>query len=123
MAEGWSSTAGNAALEDLVATYPYIQLHTAAPGAAGTNAVAGNATRKQATWGSASAGSIATSADLVWSSEEVTTTEQYTHFTMWSAASAGTFGASGTVNANAVTSGDEFKIAAGGLTLSIDLAS
>ena len=123
MAEGWSSTAGNAALDDLVTTYPFIQLHTGAPGAAGTSNVAGNATRKQVTWGAASNGTVSNSAAVEWSTSDVDTSETYTHFTLWTAASGGTFGASGTITANAVTSGDEFTIGIGDLNITLTLAS
>lgn len=123
MAEGFSTAAANAALDDLVSTYPYIQLHTGAPGPAGTSNVAGNATRKQVTWGAASNGTVSNSAAVEWSTGEVDTSEDYTHFTLWSAASSGNFGASGTITANPVTSGDEFTIGSGDLNLTLSVAS
>lgn len=129
MAEGWSSATATAVLDGLgnntsfaVAT-PYIQLHTAAPGAAGTSNVAGNATRKLVSFGAASAGTISNDAAIEWSSGEVDTSEDYTHWSIWSASSNGTFHCSGTVTANAVTSGDTFTIPTGDLDISITIAS
>lgn len=122
MAEGWGPTGANSALDTLLAAYPWLQLHTAAPGAAGTTAVAGNSTRKQAAWGAAAAGSAAnTGSSLTWTS--VSTSETYTKFSAWTAVTAGTFGFSGTVTANAVTAGDTFSFAAAAVTVSATLAS
>lgn len=101
----------------------YIQLHTGDPGAAGTSNVAGNATRKAVSFGAASAGAIANDAALEWSTGEVDTSEDYTHFTLWDASSAGNFLWSGTVTANAVTAGDEFTIPIGDLDLAMTVAS
>lgn len=127
MAVGLSATEANSLLDTFAATdYPWIQLHTADPGAAGTTSVAGNATRKDtsSSWAAASGGSKATNADIDWSDGEVDTTETYTHFSLWSASSAGTFGGSGTLTANEVNaSGDSFSILSGGLTLSFSVAS
>jgi hypothetical protein len=122
MAEGWGATAGNSALTSATTTYPWIQLHTGAPGSAGTTSVATENTRKQVTWGTASAGSIANATTaLTWTG--VAGTEQYTKCTFWTASTAGTFGFSGTVTASAVTAGDTFTIAIGGITVSLTLAS
>jgi hypothetical protein len=113
VAVGFSSAAANAILDTFVGTYDYIQLHTGDPGAAGTANVAGNATRKQITWGSAASGVVANSAAVSWSSGEVDTSEDYTHYSLWDASTVGNFGKSGTVTANAVTSGDTFTIPIG----------
>jgi hypothetical protein len=126
MAEGLSAAAANAIIDAHIAAYPWIQLHTAAPGAAGTTAIAGNATRKDITSAfSPASGGVATSdVDVTWSDAEVDTTEDYTHYTLWSASSAGNFGSSGTVTANAVNAaGDSFSILAGGITLTLTVAS
>ncbi len=121
MALGWSATAGNAALTSLTGTYTWIKLHTGDPGANGTANAATETTRKQATWGTAASGAITTTAALTWSG--VAGSEDYTHFTVWSASTAGTFGFSGTITAAAVTAGDNFTIAIGDLDLSLTLAS
>lgn len=122
MAEGLSATGASDALTTLKTNYTWFQLHTAAPGSAGTTAVAGNTTRKQVTWGTPAAGSMpSVTVDLVWTS--VSTSETYSKHTMWTASTAGTFGWSGSVTANAVTAGDTFTIPAGSLTASVVLAS
>ncbi len=121
MAEGWGPTAGNAALTTLTTDYPWIKLHTGAPGSAGTSNAATETTRKQVTWGSASAGAVSSSAQVQWTN--VAGSEDYTHCTFWTASTAGTFGFSGTVTANAVTAGDTFTVASGDIDVALTLAS
>ena len=103
----------------------FIQLHTADPGAAGTTSVAGNATRKdlRAAVPAASGGAIASDVALTWTTSEVDTSEDYTHWSAWSASTNGTFLCSGTITANAVTSGDEFTIPIGDFDVSLSVAS
>lgn len=121
MAEGWSATTANAALDTLLGTYRWIKMHVGAPGAAAAGNAAGNTTRKQATFSSAAAGASTTTGDLTWTT--VASTEDYTHFSAWSAETLGTFGFSGTVTANAVTAGDTFTIATGELDVAVTVAS
>lgn len=121
MATGFSTAAANTHLDNQGTTYPWIKLHTGDPGAAGTSNAATETTRKQATWSSATNGAKTTSADLVWTN--VAADEDYTHFSMWTASTGGTFGGSGTITANAVTNGDTFTIPAGELDLSLSVAS
>ncbi len=121
MATSWSTTAGNAALTTLLGTYTWVQLHIGNPGAAGTSNPAAETTRHQVTWSAVSGGAASNSADIVWTG--VAATEDYTFITVWSASTAGTFGMSGTVTANAVSAGDTFTISAGGVTVSLTLAS
>lgn len=124
MALGFAAAVANADLDSLVGTYDYIQLHTGDPGAAGTSNVAGNATRKQVTFGSASGGSVSNTVAITWSESEVDTSEDYTHFTLWTADESGTFGFSGTVTANPVdASGDSFTIPIGDLDISLNVAA
>lgn len=100
----------------------WIQLHVGDPGAAGTANVANETDRVQGTFGTnASAGSIANTAAITWTG--VSGTEDYTHFSVWGAVSAGTFYLSGTVTANAVVTGDNFTVGIGGLVASIPVAS
>ena len=101
----------------------WIQLHTADPGAAGTTAIAGNATRKQVSFGAASGGAIANDTAVSWTTGEVDTTEDYTHWSAWTLVSAGTFICSGTVTANAVVVGDTFTIPIGDLDLTLSVAA
>lgn len=123
MATGLIPAAANGLLAGTVdlSTFVWIQLHTGDPGAAGTLSVATEADRMQATWGTPSGGSKTTTAQLEWTG--VAGSEDYTHFSAWTASSAGTCGFTGAIIANAVTAGDTFRIAAGGLTVSFAVAS
>jgi hypothetical protein len=121
MAVGWSVTAGNSALTTLTGTYDFIQLHVGDPGSAGTANVATENTRMEATFGTASGGSISTTADLEWL--DVPAAEDFTHFSVWTLVTGGTFGFSGTITANAVGIGDDFVIQTGDLTVSVDVAA
>lgn len=91
----------------------WIQLHIADPGAAGTANPAVNATRKQVSYAAASAGTMSSDADVLWSAGEVTTTETYTHWSAHTLNAAGTFLCSGTVTNGAVTAGNEFRLPTG----------
>lgn len=125
MAEGFSPSRARAILDGLVTAAPFIQLHTAAPGAAGTTAVATNATRKNPAFAAAATVSATTSkttsADAQWTN--VAGSEDYTHFTLWSLATGGTFEGSGLVTANPVVTGDTFTFPAGSFTLNLPNAS
>lgn len=133
MAVGLASAVANDILDalarnDSLTTLPlaafWVKLHTADPGAAGTTAAAGNTTRKQVTFGSAaSGGAISNTAAITWTSGEVTTSEDYTHYSIWTASTAGTFYGSGTITANAVTAGDQFTIPIGDLDLTLSTAA
>ena len=133
MALGLSATIANDFLEwifnaSATSTAPaniWIQLHTADPGSAGTTAVAGNATRKDLTaaMGTAASGAISNTAAITWTTGEVDTSEDYTHWALFDASTAGTFLCSGTVTANAVTVGDEFTIPVGDLDVTFNTAA
>jgi|ERR1035437_758709 hypothetical protein len=103
-------------------TGPFVQLHTGAPGAAGTTNIAGNTTRVAATgtW-VPSGGSCTNPAAVNWTN--VGTAETYADVSLWSLATGGTFIASGTITANAVAIGDNFSIPIGGMTISVPVAS
>lgn len=101
----------------------WIQLHTGDPGAAGTTAIAGNATRKQVSFGPASGGLISNDVAVTWSSGEVDTSEDYTHWSAWTLVSAGVFLCSGLMTANAVVTGDTFTVPVGDLDLSLSVAA
>jgi len=95
----------------------YLKLHTADAGENGTTAAATEATRKAASWAAAASGSIATNATVEWTN--VSTTETYTHWSMWDALTAGNCLWTGALSASAaVTAGDTFQITS--LTLSLD---
>lgn len=121
MSTSWSVTSGNAAVNSLLATYSWVQLHIGSPGANGTSNPAVEAARQQATWGAAAGGAALNTNLLSWSS--VLASETYTHFTVWTLAVGGVFGFSGIITANPVTIGDTFQIAIGGLDVLVTLAS
>lgn len=123
MAEGWSAGAADDALDTLVAAYPYIQLHTGAPGADGTANVATESTRQDSTgqWAASSGGVVASNADLTW--EDVEAQETYSHFTGWDAATDGNFGYSGAITANEIDAGDDFVLEAGDFTVTQPVAT
>lgn len=99
-------------------TAVYVQLHIGDPGAAGTSNTATETTRKAVTFGSAAAsGTIANTAALTWTA--ISGSQDATHFSAWTASSAGTFLFSGTVTANAYTAGDTFEIAIGDLDVTL----
>lgn len=105
---------GNASSFSLAAVW--IQLHSADPGAAGTTSViAAFGGRQQASFAAASSGSIATDAALTWTG--VTGNPDPTHFSAWSASTAGTFWFSGTVTTD--PSGSTFTIPAGSLSFQL----
>lgn len=127
MAEGWSATAAEHILETEAAIYPWIKLHTGPPGAAGTANAATETTRKQATWGGAVVAvdglswEIEFTVDLEWTG--VAASEDYTHVSGWTASTAGVFGWSGQLTADAVVVGNDFRIPAGAYTLRQPIAT
>jgi hypothetical protein len=133
MALGLSATIANGFLQWLfnataMGTAPaniWIQLHTGDPGASGTANVAGNATRKDLTaaMAAASGGAITSNAAVTWTTGEVDTSEDYTHWSLFDASTSGTFLCSGLMTANAVTTGDEFTIPIGDLDASLSTAA
>lgn len=130
MATGWAPGIAASVLDGLgnatnwtAPTAFWIRLHTADPGAAGTTAIAGNDTRKLVSFGAASGGTLSNDAAITWTTGEVDTTEDYTHWSAWTASTAGTFLFSGTITANAVTAGDEFTIPIGDLDITLSVAA
>ena len=100
-----------------IPTNVYVKLHTADPGEDATSAAATEATRKVAAWAVAASGAIATSATIEWTN--VSTTEVYTHWSLWDASTAGNALWTGALSTSAsVTAGDTFQITS--LTLSLD---
>lgn len=121
MADGFGAAGANTALDALVAAYPWAKLHTGAPGASATSNAATETTRKQFTFAAASAGSVASNAAVSWTN--IAGSQDATDFSMWTASTAGTFGFSGTITANAYVAGDTYTVASGALTASLTLAS
>lgn len=121
MAEGWGPTAANSTLDTICAAYPWLKLHTGAPGSAGTSNPATETTRKEISYAAASGGAIASDAQAQWTN--VAGSETYTKCTFWTLSAAGTFGFSGSVTANPVTAGDTFTIESGDVDATLTLAS
>jgi hypothetical protein len=124
MADGLSTTVANAALNNIVGTNANnVQLHTGAPGSAGTSNVSSVTTRPAATWASASGGSVVTNGTApAWSNWAGTSPETDTDISLWSASSSGTFGFSMQL-ASSVTmhTGDSLTLLS--ITVSIPTAS
>ncbi len=128
MAVGLAAATANSLLDALVnasnytaPTEVWVQLHIGDPGAAGTANTATETTRKQLSAGAASGGAVTSDAALTWTS--VAGSEDFSHYSAWTASTAGTFLFSGTITANAVTSGDTFTIAIGDFDLSLSTAA
>lgn len=121
MAEGLGSAGANTALNALVVAYPWVKLHIGAPGSAGTSNPAVETTRKAAVFSAASGGAITNTNLPTWPA--VAASETYTHFSLWSASTGGSFGASGTVTAAAMTAGGNFQVPIGDLDITFTLAS
>lgn len=120
VANAWLDALGNATNYTAPTAF-WIKLHTGEPGSAGTSNAATETTRKQASFGAAASGAISNDADLTWTN--VAASEDYTHWSAWTASSGGSFLCSGTVTANAVTSTDTFTIPIGDLDMSLSVAS
>ena len=98
-------------------TTVYLKLHLGDPGEDGTSNAATEATRQSVSFNAAASGSIGSSATVTWTN--VSTTETYTHWSMWDASTAGNCLWSGALSASAaVTAGDTFQITS--LTLTLD---
>ena len=104
------STGTNVALDG-----SYIQLHVSDPGADGTANVATETTRKQISLGTPSAGIVSNDTPITWTS--IAGSQDANYFSLWTAASGGTFLFSGVILAAAYTAGEDYTIAAGALTI------
>lgn len=99
-------------------TNVYVKLHTGAPGEDATGNAATETTRVEVTFGAASGGTATSNADVAWTN--VSTSETYSHFSIWDASTAGNPLCYGAFAASyAVTAGDNFTIASGDLTVSL----
>lgn len=97
----------------------YVKMHTGAAGEAGTANAAGETTRVAATFGTAaSGGSISNTVAVQWTG--VSTTETWSHFSVWDASTAGNCLFVGALDASkALTSGEDAEFAIGALTLAL----
>lgn len=86
---GLTNTTKNLMLDALGGSVNYFSLHTADPGATGTAEVSGAPyTREEASWASASGGTVATNANVAFDVPGSTT---ITHLGYWTALTSGTF--------------------------------
>lgn len=99
----------------------YVKLHIGDPGANGTGNPATETTRKAASFGASSAGTLTSDADITWTN--IAGSEDATFFTAWDSATTGNFLFSGTITGNAYTAGDSYVIPSGSLTVSLTIAS
>ena len=99
----------------------YVKLHVGDPGANGTANAATETTRKEVTFASATAGSIASDAAVTWTN--IAGSQDATFFTAWDNVSAGNFLFSGSITGNAYIAGDTYTIPSGSLTASLTVAS
>jgi hypothetical protein len=94
----------------------YIKLHTGDPGEDCTGNAATEDTRKAVTFSAASSGAITSSATAEWTN--VSTTETYSHWSLWDAATGGNPLWYGALSSSAaVTAGDTFQVTQLQLTL------
>lgn len=122
MAEGLSPTAAGQALTALKGVYTFAKLHVGPPGAAGTANPAVETDRVAATFpATVTTQSMTNTNTMTWTA--VAGTEDYTHISFWTAASGGTFGMSGVITANPVTTGDTFQLDPSSVTVSLPVAS
>ena len=127
MATGLSAYLCNSFLDALgnntsyAVTTVFIKLHVGDPGANGTANPATETTRKSVSFGAASAGAIASDADISYTN--ISGSQDATHFTAHDNVSAGNFLFSGTITGNAYTAGDTYTISSGNLRASLTVAS
>ena len=102
-------------------TQVYVKLHVGDPGSAATANAATETTRKSVSFAVASAGAIASDADISWTN--ISGSQDATHFSAWDSLTAGNFLFSGTITGNAYTAGDTYTITSGNLSASLTVAS
>lgn len=89
----------------------YVKLHTGDPGEDGTSNAAGNTSRQAVEFGAASGGVISLTNSPSWTS--VSTTETYSHISLWDNSTAGNcLGAGALSSSVSVTAGDTFNLTA-----------
>jgi hypothetical protein len=92
-------------------TATFIKLHIGDPGEDATGNPAAETTREEANWSAASGGSAALAATVTWTS--VSTSETYSHFSIWDASTAGNPLIYGALDSGvAVTAGGTFNLTA-----------
>ena len=125
MADGIANAIANSMLTTLT-TSPaniFAQLHTGAPGAAGTANVSSVTTRKAVTWASPSGGAVSANGTLPsWTSWAGTSPETDTDLSFWTAVTSGTFNMSMTLSSSVtMLTGDSLTLTS--ITVTIPVAS
>lgn len=131
MAEGFSAAAANATLAALLQgtsfslAQAWVKFHIGAPGAAGTSNPAGETRRVQCTtkFGTAPASGVIVNDAAIGPLTSVSTTEVWSHWSLWDASTAGAFWFSGTLTGGSVTIGDTVTISSGAMTVTVPIAS
>lgn len=96
----------------------YVKLHIGDPGEDGTGNAAGNTTRQVVTFGASSDGVITSTVLVEWTS--VSTTETYSHVSLWDNSTAGNCLVTGALAATkSVTAGDTFQLPSGQVTFTL----
>lgn len=124
MADGQSVANANLALTAITGTNANnVQLHTGAPGSAGTSNVSSVTTRPAVTWAAASGGSQSMNGTPpAWSNWAGTNGEVDTDVSFWSASTLGTFGFSAALSSPVtMNTGDSLTLTS--ITVSIPTAS
>ena len=99
-------------------TTVYVKLHTGDPGETASSNAATETTRAAVTFGAASGGTVTSDSAATWTA--VSTTETYTHISLWSAATDGTAIWKGALTSSvSATAGNNATIASGSLTVSV----
>ena len=120
MGDGITAANANSALGTWTGSATNVQLHTGAPGAAGTSNVSSVTTRPAVTWNAASGGVITASNTPAWSSWAGTNGEVDTDISFWSASTSGTFEFSMALNASVtMDTGDSLTLTAISITIPV----
>ena len=110
MTVGVSATIANALVDSVTTGGAWLQFHIGDPGAAGTANQAGSTTRIQLTHPAASGGS-ATQTGTATLASWAGGSQTLSHFTLWSASTAGTFRGSAAFSVSrAVVNGDTLNV-------------
>ncbi len=105
--------------DNLITVAAYVSLHTADPGETGTSELTGGSyVRKLAGLGAPSNGVSTNGSDILWTGMPAAT---ITHVSLWDAVSGGNCLWTGALTASkTLGAGDEFKLPASNLTVTID---
>lgn len=126
MAVGIQNRAGTTHADDMLDNFiggmgatKAIQLHTGDPGIGALSSIGNSGRRQLITFAAAAGGVKSNSAAITWLNVIGPGTEDYTHWSLWTSATAGAgfVWASGTMTANAIAVGNDFTIPIGGLDL------